>query len=182
MSAQRKDQLHEEFMAVAILAIMREAILAPQLAELAGPISQRGSNSLVSKIGESAAVGIVETGASEPTPAELVIRGSVEPKGALLSRKLLPLAPYEFAASDERMVNGSAQWLPAQGCVNSVELRNKVTEGDAVQQSRVVVATGIREPEIKVRRFRNIPITSQMCDGAYVAARASADSQGPADG
>src|SRR5579884_2817257 len=114
-------------MTVPVLGVVRETILAANLAELAGPIGQGGGEAFVGQIGEAAAIRIVKAAAAEPPPAKLIITRRVEAEGTLFGGKLMALAPYELASSDERVINGAAQRFPAQGCVNAVELRHKVS-------------------------------------------------------
>src|SRR6266567_5781034 len=140
MCSQRKDQLHQQFVAVAALRVSAEAILSTKLAEFAGPISQRRGETFVPQIVELAPVGPVEAPATEPSPSKLVIPRRVKTETALLTRELLPLAPDEFAASNKRMIDGTPQRLPTNGRINSVELRNKVARQS---QGSVVVTTRV---------------------------------------
>src|SRR5437879_8315006 len=146
-------------MAVAVLGVVRETILAPKLAELARPVRQGRGGALVGQTVEAAAIGIIEPATSKPATPELVVCRGIEPESALLHRKLLALAPNELASSDKRMVDGPPQRLPAQSRVSAVELGDKITSGP-VQRHCIVVPTRVREPEIQVRRFRQVLITS----------------------
>src|SRR5882724_5522001 len=93
MSAEGKDQLHQELVAVPVLGVMRKPIFPAQLAEFAGPIRQRSGDALVGLVVEAAAVGPIESSAAEPAPPELIVPGGVKTKCALLAGELLPLAP-----------------------------------------------------------------------------------------
>src|ERR1041385_9350788 len=73
--AQRKDQLHQELVAVSVLSILRETIFSTNLAEFAWPVSQRGGKALVGQIVELAPVRPVKPSTCKPAPAELIVAG-----------------------------------------------------------------------------------------------------------
>src|SRR5581483_246520 len=147
VSAQREDELQENFVAVAVLGVACETVLATDLAEFAGPVGQSGCKSLVGESGQPAPVRPVKTRAGKPAPRKLVVSGSVKPERTLFRRELLSLAPYEFAASHERMIDGTPQRLPSQGRVNAVELSDEVSgRGDGP----VVMSARVGKPEIEI--------------------------------
>src|SRR4051812_46722616 len=150
---------------------MRETIFAAQLAELAGPVGQGCRNSLISQIAEAAAIGIIEAPAAEPAPPKLVIGRRIKAERLLLRRELLPLAPYEFASTDEGMVDGTPQRLPAQGRVDAIQLGHEIacstTEGNGI-----VVAASVGQSEIKIGRFADVFISPQMLHRTHIAASA----------
>src|SRR6266700_1900233 len=127
MCTQRENQLHEQLIAVSILSISGKAILSAKLAEFAGPISQRRSRAFVRQIVELAALRPIKSSAGKPPASELIVTGCIPAERPLLTRKLLPLAPNEFASPNKRVIDRTAQRLPAHGRVNSVELGNEIT-------------------------------------------------------
>src|SRR5215472_3820266 len=92
---------------------------------------------------------------------ELILSRRVHAERSLLKRSLLALAPDELAAPHKRMVDGSAQRLPAYGRVNAVQA------GDEVR-AEVVVATRVGEAEVEVRRFVQILVGTQVFHRAHV--------------
>ena len=140
MRTQRENQLHEQLIAVSILSISGKAILSAKLAEFAGPISQRCSRAFVSQIVELAAVRPIKSSAGKPPAPELIVTGCIPAERPLLTRKLLPLAPDEFASPNKRMIDRAAQRLPPHRGVNSVELRDEVTRQRYVS---IIVAASV---------------------------------------
>src|SRR5258708_15494016 len=101
VSAEREDQLHEQFIAVPALRVMGKSVFAPNLAEFAGPVRQRGGCASVSQVGEAAAVRPVKSATGKPAATKLIISGNVISESPLFHWQLLPLAPDELAAGDE---------------------------------------------------------------------------------
>src|SRR5438045_1056881 len=65
------------------------------------------------------------------------------------------------------MVNGSTQRLPANGCINPIQLRDEITR----QCNRsVVVSARVRKAQVKIRGFRNVSVSPQMLDRTHVTA------------
>src|SRR6266498_3905925 len=151
MRAQRKDELHEQFVAVAILGVVRETILATNLAELARPVRKRRRCAFVCQIRELASIRPVIASPGKPAAPELIITRGIEPKRLLLTRELLSLAPYELTASHERMVDGTAQRLPAHGGINPVKLGNEVARHRHARiQATAVVPARIGDTQVEV--------------------------------
>src|SRR6476619_2580684 len=126
MRSEREDQLHEQFVALFVLRILREAIFSTNLAEFAWPVGKSRGCALVGQGIELAAIGPVKAPAGKPSSAQLIVSRCVPAECSLFTRELLTLAPYELASSYERVIDGTAQRLPAQSCINAVKLTNEV--------------------------------------------------------
>src|SRR5436309_11537930 len=113
MRTQRKNHLHQQLVRILVLRIPRKPVLTANLAEFARPVSEDNRATVVSQIGQLAALGAVETPANKPASSQLVIRRGVHAKRPLFTGQLLPLTPNQLAAPHKRMVNGSSQRLPA---------------------------------------------------------------------
>src|SRR5258708_39320210 len=125
------------------VSVVGKFILSADLAELAWPVAQYGGETLVDK---ARILGFTRAGIApsyNPSPAQLVVARSVEAKGTLFERKLLPLTPDQFCPSHEGVVDGPAQGLPAQCGVDAVQVGEKVRTGGAV-------AARVRGAKIKV--------------------------------
>src|SRR6266498_1251535 len=65
------------------------------------------------------------------------------------------------------MVDRPTQWLPAQGGVNAVQLRDEIAgQGGAA----IIVPASIGEANVKIGGFRQVPVCAQMLNSAHVAA------------
>src|SRR5436309_2277850 len=161
--SEREDQLYKQFMSIDVIAIVREAVLSAQLAELAWPIREHNRTAFVGESSIPAAVGVIVASTQKPAAPQLIIRRSIVSESFLSRGQLLAIAPDELAAADEGVVNRAAQRLPAQRGIDSVELGKKV-------RAQIIVAACVRNAQIQVRRFIDIAITAQMGDGAHIAA------------
>src|SRR5437588_2640039 len=161
MCAQRKHHLQQQFMRIDITCIVGETVLSTDLTELARPVGQHCRSSLVREIREFTSRGAVKSPAHKPAPSHLIIARSVEAERTLLTRDLLPLAPYEFAAPHKRMINRSSQRPPPQGGVNPIQVRQKV-------RSLIVMPSRIRETEIKIRGFGQVAVAAQVQHRAHI--------------
>src|SRR6266403_4663808 len=128
---------------------MPVAILATDLAELAGPV---GEDTRKTGVGEIAIVGMaaaIEATANGPAAIESIFGMSVHAEGVLRlknsgRRELIASAPEKFGAEEKRFVDGAAQRLPAEGGVSGVKIGEKCG-GIGGEFSGVVVAVSIRD-------------------------------------
>src|ERR1051326_2410965 len=114
VGANRKLELHQEFMRGWPVGVFRPAILCANLAEFARPVRQNCRLSGVVQRRVGGAIRPVVAGAGEPSPRELIIRRSVVAFAFLPAIELIALAPDELASSDERVIDRALQWPPAQ--------------------------------------------------------------------
>src|ERR1700720_2334979 len=96
-----------------ISGVIRKTILSSNLAELARPVCQDRRTAFICKVGLARPIRPVIASAHKPSPVKLVLSRRVHTEGTLLKRRLLAPAPYEFAASDKRVVDSAPQRLPA---------------------------------------------------------------------
>src|SRR4029079_6835556 len=85
---------------------------------------------------------------------------------SLLARKLLTLAPDELASSYEGMVDSAAQRLPANGCVDAVELSDEIAR---LGGGAIIVASRVGKTEIQVGGFGQIAVCAQVLNRAHIA-------------
>src|SRR5262249_53876229 len=104
---------------------------------------------------------MIESPSHKPAAAQLVFRRRVVTKGVLSQRQLLALTPDELAACDKRMVDGAAQWFPAKGGVDSVQVGEKI-------RALIIVASGIGNPQVKICGFCNVLIAAEVGNGADI--------------
>src|ERR1700693_2019755 len=145
-----------------ISGVIRKTILSSNLAELARPVCQDRRTAFICEVGLARPIRPIIASAQEPPAVKLVLSRGVHTEGTLLKRRLLALAPYEFAASDERVVNSAPQRLPPPRGIHTVQARDEVCP-------QFVVASRIGEPEVEVGGFIKVPVAAQMCHRADIA-------------
>src|SRR6202165_5762924 len=145
-----------------ISRVIRKTILSPNLAEFARPVSADPRGAFICEVVIARPIGPVIAPAYEPPAVKLVLSRRVHPEGTLLKWRLLALAPDEFAASDERVVDSAPQRLPAHRGIHTVQARDEVCP-------QFVVASRIGEPEVEVGGFIKVPVAAQMCHRADIA-------------
>src|SRR5262252_5556483 len=106
---------------------MSVAVLAANLAELAGPVGENTGKAGVGESGVIGAAAAVEAAADRPATVQSVFGMSVHAEGVLgLERvergELVARAPEKFGAEKERIVNGAPQWLPAKCGIGGIEI------------------------------------------------------------
>src|SRR5690242_19550217 len=110
----RKLELKQELIRRRAVAVVRPAVLSTHLAELARPIRQDSRSACVDNRRILRAVRAVVPSAEEPPARKLVIPRHVVPHALLFAAELIAIAPDDFAASDELVINGPRQRTPAQ--------------------------------------------------------------------
>src|SRR5713101_652076 len=162
--AENKDELEKEFVGICAFGETAEAILAANLAELAGPIGE---------IGGGGAAAAVKAPTDGPAAVRAVIHGRVETEGALdleefCGGELVALAPEKFGAPDNGVVDGAAQGLPAERGISAV----KIGEGVGAE---FVVAAGVGSAEVNVGGFAEVLVGAEVADDANVLAAAGSE-------
>src|SRR6266704_2863901 len=163
-------------MGVKVLGIAREPVLCADLGKLAWPIRQDQRATFVIQPGIKRAVRVVHARAHKPPPGKLVISRGVEAEGTLEPRKcidwarnrrtsserrLVLLSPDEFTTQIKRLVNGTPHRLPAVYGVDAVKMRHEIT-------AEQIVPARVRDTEIKIGIFRQVPIAAQMSHNTHV--------------
>src|SRR5216684_5996492 len=98
---------------------MPVAVLAADLAELAGPVRQDSGKTAICELGIGGASRAIEASAEGPAAIRAVFGGGIEAEGVLRlesfrGRQLVARAPEELVAEEERMIDGAAKRLPTQ--------------------------------------------------------------------
>jgi len=102
---------------------------------------------------------------------KLVVAGGVHAEGVLGGWKLLTIAPNEFRARNERVIDRSPQWLPAEGCIHSEQVGDEIVlKLRREQQAGVVVTARVGASDVEVGGFGDVLIAAQMGNGAYIFA------------
>src|ERR1700682_6434026 len=124
-----------------ISRVIRKTILSPNLTEFARPASPDRRAAFICKVGLARAIRPVVASAHEPSTVKLVLSRRVHTEGTLLKWRLLALAPDEFAASDERVVDSAPQRLPAHRGIHAIQARD-VVRPQFVVASRIGATEG----------------------------------------
>src|SRR3989442_998403 len=152
---------------------MAIAILAPDLAELAGPIGENTGKTSVRQVGICGAAAAIEAAAESPAAVDAGLRlGGKAERGLGLEGvgqgNLIAWAPKEFGAEEERMVDGAAERLPTESSVGGIKVGQEICKGCA--DARVVVAAGVGSAEIDIGRFAEVAVEAKMADDTHVLA------------
>src|SRR5262249_18369953 len=176
--AHHEKELKEYFVRVSELPLpvvpkMSVTILRTDLAELTRPIGENTGKTGVRQIGVSGVAGAVEAAAERPAAIHAVLGGGIQPERMLglkdiQRRKLVAIAPEQFCAEKEGVVNRAAERLPAKCCVSAVNIGGEVFRIKCGANSGIVVTAGVRNAEIDVGLFGQVAIGAQMADDANV--------------
>src|SRR5512142_1938254 len=98
MSANRKQELEEQFVGGASFRVARAPPLSPHLAELARPVSQQQRRALVGEAPDNRPIRVIVAGTGEPSLPELVVAGNVEPERTRLRPRDRRLVDAEIGA------------------------------------------------------------------------------------
>src|SRR5258708_11691273 len=154
---------------------MTVAILATDLAELAGPVSQDTGKTSVRQAGVGGAAAAIEAAAHGPAAIDAVFAGGIQAEGVLglenvERRKLIARAPEELRAEEEGMVDGAAERLPAEGRICAVQVGHETGRIERCADARTVVAPSVRSTEIEVGGFAEVAVNAEMPDNADILA------------
>src|SRR5262249_16996723 len=83
VGAERELQLYKRLVRIEVLRVAGKPILAAQLRELAGPVSQHQRTAFVCERGIKGTVRTVHASTDKPAAGELVVRRRVKAEGAL---------------------------------------------------------------------------------------------------
>src|SRR5882724_11751059 len=114
---------------VALIRVIPEVpitVLRTDLTKLARPIGENTGKAAVRQVGVRGVAGAVKTSPDGPAPVHAVIRRGIQAERMLRlervqRRELIAVAPEEFGAEEQRIVNGTAERLPAKRCGGSVK-------------------------------------------------------------
>src|SRR4029453_15907260 len=153
---------------------MTVTILTADLAELAGPIREDTGKAGIRQGGVVGVTAAIEAATNGPAAVEAVFGVRVHAERLLRLERvgrgnLGGCAPEQFGAEEEGVVDGAAQWLPAERGVGSIEIGEK-PGGIGSQLSRVVVAARVRDAEIEVGGFGEVAVGAEMADDAQILA------------
>src|SRR5262249_27558122 len=152
---------------------MAKAVLAPDLAELAGPIGKNSGKAGVRQVRVVGMAAAVEAAANRPAAIHAVFAVGIEAECMLglenvCRGELIASAPEKLAAQQKRVIDGAAKGLPAQSGVGAVEIGEEVRRIESGANAGVVVATSVGDAEIEIGGFVEIAIGTEMADDAEV--------------
>ena len=107
MGAENEDELEQQLITVLAFSEMSEAVLAADLAELAGPVSENSRKTVIDQIRGTGSARTIKAASDRPSAVEAVIAGGKKTEGALREGELLATAPDEFGSADKIMVYGA---------------------------------------------------------------------------
>src|SRR6267378_2900986 len=178
-----KEKLKQEFVGVRIIGCdrigeMPEAVLAADLAELAGPVGEDSGKAGIRQICVAGMAAAVKAAADGPAAIGAVFGIGIEAKGMLSleksgGRDLVACAPEKFIAEEEGVVDGPAQWLPTESGVGAVEIREETRRIESGADAGIVVAARVGNPEIEIGGFAEIAVSAEMANNAEVLAARS---------
>src|SRR5260370_21348549 len=135
--AHHKEKLEKNFIGIREIGWtgrqMTEAVLPPDLAKLAGPISEDTGKAGIRQTGIGGVAAAVEASADGPAAIYAVFRGGVHAKSMLRLKKirdrsgeLVTRAPEQLGAEQEGIVDSAAQRLPAECRVSAIQIGQEV--------------------------------------------------------
>jgi hypothetical protein len=130
MRTQYEQELEEQFIRIAALAVTAEAILAANLAELARPVGQDRRKAVIGQPCISGVITAVKAATHGPTAVYTIINGGIQTKSVLCLKaiaggELIAHAPNQLIPEENGIVDGAAQGFPAERGVRTVETGQK---------------------------------------------------------
>src|SRR5260370_27238238 len=156
-------------------SLMTVAILATDLAELAGPVGHDTGKTIVRQAGVGSAAAAIEAAAHGPATIDAVFAGGIQAEGVLgleniEGRELIASAAEELGAEKERMIDGAAERLPTEGRIRAVQIGEKTGRIERCADARSVVAASVRSTKIEVGRFAEVAVDAKMANSADILA------------
>src|SRR5215510_3762958 len=116
--AHYEQELEEQFIRIAALAVTAEAVLGANLAELARPVGQDSRKAGIGQPRISGAATAVKASAHGPTAVHTIVDGGIQAEGALCLKtidggELITRAPDQLVSEENGVVDGAAQGFPA---------------------------------------------------------------------
>src|SRR5437867_6719883 len=173
-----KEKLKQEFVGVRIVGSdrvgeMPEAVLAADLAELAGPVGEDSGKAGVRQICVAGVAAAVKAAADGPAAVGAVFRIGIETEGMLGlekggGRNLVARAPEKFIAEQEGVINGATQGFPTECGVDAIEIGEKSRWIENGADAGIVVAASVGNAEIEIGGFAEAAVSAEMANNAEV--------------
>src|SRR5438105_2072894 len=117
--AHYEQELEEQFIRIPALAVVAEAVLAANLAELARPVGQDSRKAGISQPCISGAAAAVKAATHGPTAVHTIVDGGIQAEGVLCLKaigggELIARAPDQLVPEENRVVDGAVQGFPAE--------------------------------------------------------------------
>src|SRR5260370_35954757 len=140
---------------------MAITILATDLAEFAGPVSEDARKAGVRQSSVGGAAAAIEASAKSPAAINAVFGVGIEAESVLglekvKRRQLVAGAPEQFCAEEERMVDGAAERPPTDGGIRTVEIREEKGRIESCADGGIVVTAGVGGSGLKIGRFAEV--------------------------
>src|SRR6267378_1448616 len=180
MRTHHKEKLKQEFVGVRIIGCdrigkMAEAVLAADLAELAGPVGEDSGKTGVRQICVGGMAAAVKAATDGPAAVGAVLAIGIEAEGMLRlekagGRNLVARAPEKFVAEEEGVINGAAQGFPTESGIGAVEIGEETGRIENGIDAGIVVTACVGNAEIEIGGFAEVAISAEMADNAHVLA------------
>src|SRR5215475_2901119 len=166
--AHHEQELEEQFIRIAALAVTAEAVLGANLAELARPVGQDSRKAGIGQPRISGVATSVKAATHSPATVQTIVDGGIQAEGALCLKiigggELITRAPDQLASEENGVVDGAAQGFPAERGVRAIERGQEVG-------ADLIMTASVRCAEIEVRRFVQILVSAKVADNADVLA------------
>src|SRR6266446_330379 len=183
MRTHHKEKLKQEFVGVRIIGCdrigeMPEAVLAADLAELAGPVGEDSGKASIRQICIRRMTAAGKAAANGPAAVGAVFGVGIETEGMLgleegSWRNLIAGAPEKFIAEEEGVIDGAAQWFPTECGVGAIEIGEETGRIESGADAGIVVAASVGNAEIEIGGFAEIAVSAEMANNAEVLAARS---------
>src|SRR5262249_30057758 len=162
--AHYEQELEEQFIRIAALAVTAEAVLGANLAELARPVGQDSRKAGIGQPRISGVATAVKAATHSPAAVQTIVDGGIQAEGALCLKiigggELIRRAPDQLVPEENGVVDGAAQGFPAERSVGAIERGQEVG-------AEFIMAARVRCAEIEVHRFVQILVSAQVADNA----------------
>src|SRR6266446_3466908 len=181
--AHHEEKLKQEFVGVRIVGCdrigeMPEAVLAADLAKLAGPVGEDSGKAGIRQICIRCVTAAVKAAADGPAAVGAVFGIGIEAEGMLglekgSGRNLIARAPEKFIAEEEGVVDSAAQGFPTERGVGAIEIGEEMGRIESGADAGIVVAAGVGDAEIEIGGFAEIAVSAEMANNAEVLAARS---------
>src|SRR6266498_1556432 len=124
--AHYEQELEEQFIRIAALAVTAEAVLGANLAELARPVGQDSRKAGIGQPCISGAATAVKAATHGPTAVHTIVDGAIQSEGGLWlqtieGRERMARGQNQLVSEENGVVGGAAHGLPAERGVRTVE-------------------------------------------------------------
>src|SRR5882762_4821997 len=161
--AHHEKKLEQQFVRVgiALIRVIPEVpitVLRTDLTELAWPVGENTGKAGVRQVSVGGVAGAVIASADGPAAVHAIIGRGIQAEGVLRlegveERELIAVAPEKFGTEEQRIVNGTAERLPAKRRVHTVKIGDEVGRIERRTNTGAVVSSGVGDAQIDVGRL-----------------------------